>query len=263
MRGLLLSARGLVRTANEDGVCIIGTTPGDRLCQDTPATMAGSCMTPGITVHTIAGCEFESIILDLAPPLACLISDGMGGMGAGDRATAAALASFARDFPALVVAGGLPASDQIDALFYRAHDLILRDSDHPGMGAAIAGVCVDQGGRYLVFHAGDARIGRLRSGLLELLTRDHAGDALGSLSNCLGGGLPRELVFCETRTPGGNTLAAGQRLVAMTDGVYGPLDEDRLDQLAALPLEAIPEQARRLLEGEGAPDNYSLLILEG
>ncbi|HPN83005.1 MAG TPA: hypothetical protein PLM00_06405, partial [Spirochaetota bacterium] len=83
------------------------------------------------------------------------------------------------------------------------------------------------------------------------------------LSNCLGGGLPRELVFCETRTPGGNTLAAGQRLVAMTDGVYGPLDEDRLDQLAALPLEAIPEQARRLLEGEGAPDNYSLLILEG
>jgi len=95
------------------------------------------------------------------------------------------------------------------------------------------------------------------------LTRDHAGPVAGSLGNCLGGGLPPERAFLETRFPGANTLLPGQRLVALTDGLYGPLGQDELDRLTSLHLEEIPGQARSLVEANGAPDNYSLIIVEG
>ena len=111
-----------------------------------------------------------------------------------------------------------------------------------------------------VFHVGDSRVWRLRSGTLEPLTRDHATGtgARTLLTRALGMDHVVEIDFVVT------DARAGDRFLLTTDGVHGTLPAARLRQLLA---DAEPDPqacCERILEAAlaaGSDDNVSCQLL--
>jgi len=251
MRLLTLTDIGLVRKKNEDALIVLGKS------------IAG----PGTLSLVVTGSRFQAACGVIAPPLIAIAIDGMGGMGAGDVAARYAATMFARiigpryghDLGRLAV--------ELRAVFRVTHRHLLSTgrstAGQATMGAALAGFAIDVRGRYLVFHAGDARVYRIRRRYLEPLTVDHAAGPQGGLTNCLGGGLPPEAVRLEIGEPSGNFLEPGQALLAVSDGFYNNLDPglietalngDRADMGA---LDGFAAAIRQ----KGADDNFSAIIV--
>ena len=108
----------------------------------------------------------------LALPPLYAVADGMGGHGAGDRASALAveaLAARARVRP-LSVEAVLAALDE-------ANQAILRDGEADGMGTTITGLASLEtvgGSHLMVFNVGDSRVYRMVGGRLDQVTVDHS-----------------------------------------------------------------------------------------
>jgi protein phosphatase len=117
-----------------------------------------------------------------------ILSDGMGGLEAGEVASRLAVDTVlarcreAEKNPSLPLAGepieGVSgASNQLASAIRSANEAVYRTAQQSagerGMGATIVAVwCADE--RMSVAHVGDSRIYRLRGGELEQLTRDHS-----------------------------------------------------------------------------------------
>ncbi len=196
-----------------------------------------------------------------------IVSDGLGGAAAGDRAARIAtdLIAFAlaNDLdPAEAVDRMLPEShvraaikerlgEQIDGArpsdrlrfgFLMAHFGVLAEASTSGaVGMATATVVAwMQGGVLCIGHVGDCRAYAFSDGILTLLTRDH------SLSMALAGrkSLPRgaeSSAFLRSRLTqviGGEVTPTpdvcnwhpepGSRLLLCSDGVWGSLDEGEI-----------------------------------
>ncbi|MDW8426746.1 MAG: protein phosphatase 2C domain-containing protein [Meiothermus sp.] len=216
--------------------------------------------------------------------LRACVSDGMGGMAAGERASQAAVETF--------IAGDQPhplddpqaQSDWGVRLVWAANQAVLEALAGLDGGCTLSGVIL-WGARYTVAHVGDTRIYLWRSGQLQQLTRDHSlvaalvasqmitreeamhhpdrNQVLRSLGNLR---QPQE-GYVETleATTGqvSGTLEPGAALVLLSDGVWGEVTEAQMAEIlsqAASPQAAAEALVQRALEA-GAPDNAAALII--
>ncbi|GIW25141.1 protein phosphatase 2C domain-containing protein [Meiothermus sp.] len=216
--------------------------------------------------------------------LRACVSDGMGGMAAGERASQAAVETF--------IAGNLPhplddpqaQSDWGVRLVWAANQAVLEALAGLDGGCTLSGVIL-WGARYTVAHVGDTRIYLWRAGQLQQITRDHSlvaalvasqmitreeamhhpdrNQVLRSLGNLR---QPQE-GYVETleATTGqvAGTLEPGEALVLLSDGVWGEVGEAQMAEIlsrSASSQAAAEALVQRALEA-GAPDNATALII--
>lgn len=217
--------------------------------------------------------------------LRACVSDGMGGMAAGERASQAAVETF--------IGGDLPhpldhpqaQSDWGVRLVWAANQAVLEALAGQDGGCTLSGVIL-WGGRYTIAHVGDTRIYLWRQGQLNQLTRDHSlvaalvasqmitreeamhhpdrNQVLRSLGNLR---QPQEGYVETLETTTGQpsaTLEVGEALVLLSDGVWGEVTEAQMAQILsqADSCQAAAEAlVQRALEA-GAPDNAAALIVQ-
>ncbi|MEU6248299.1 protein phosphatase 2C domain-containing protein [Glycomyces sp. NPDC047010] len=203
------------------------------------------------------------------------VADGMGGMAAGDLASAIVINTVAR----LDVAP--PPDSVVDELADAVADAnrairrcVADDPQKEGMGTTLTALWFD-GEWFNLVHIGDSRAYRLREGAFEQVTVDDtyvqmlvdegritAEEAERHPQRSL---LLRALGASEVE-PAFQTIkgVVGDRLLLCSDGLSGPVsdaDIARTLQTAASPQEAAETLVQQALDA-GAPDNVTVLIAD-
>ncbi|MDJ0347739.1 protein phosphatase 2C domain-containing protein [Cryobacterium sp. PH29-G1] len=217
--------------------------------------------------------ENEDSLLAEAPVF--IVADGMGGLEAGHRASAAVIA----EFQSCVARSGVPAGDVVAAV-ERAHTGVgaVSDSTVRGAGSTLTGVVLidhEDSPQWLIMNVGDSRVYRLHGGEFHQLTVDHSLaqeliDA-GSLLKADIATFARKNVI--TRAMGAQNSTAdywlrpvitGERLLVCSDGLSGELSDEAIK--AGLTLGGTTQQtADLLLAGaleHGGRDNISLIVID-
>ncbi len=234
--------------------------------------------------------EFSQTLL-----LRACVSDGMGGMAAGERASQAAVETF--------ISGSLPhplddpqsQSDWGVRLVWEANRAVLEALAGQDGGCTLSGIIL-WGTRYTLAHVGDTRLyswrpstgqeeAGERSGQLRQLTRDHSLVAalvasqmitpeeardhpdrnqvlrsLGSLRQ------PQEGYVETLEVTGGAvaaTLEVGETLLLLSDGVWAEVSEAQMAEIllrSQSPQAAAEALVQAALEA-GAPDNATALLV--
>jgi serine/threonine protein phosphatase PrpC len=204
------------------------------------------------------------------------VADGMGGHPHGDRAAETALQTLSELFlrqanPELPLPGGF-----LDRAFREAHRRLHEEAaewqlEENHRTTLVA--CLVQKGLLWWAHSGDSRLYLARGAELVLRTRDHS---FAELNEALQHGdtseedVPANILFSclgSTSRPlidrgGPWSLAAGDRVLLCSDGLWGPLsDLSVLQGMAQGPLaQAVPALVQRALAAGGAHgDNVTAL----
>ncbi|MEU6858074.1 protein phosphatase 2C domain-containing protein [Glycomyces sp. NPDC046736] len=210
-----------------------------------------------------------------AGPHFIAVADGMGGMAAGDLASAIVVNTIARlDVPP-------PADSVVDELADAVADAnrairrcVAEDPQKEGMGTTLTALWFD-GEWFNLVHIGDSRAYRMREGGFEQITVDDtyvqmlvdegritAEEAERHPQRSL---LLRALGASEVE-PAFQTIKGvpGDRVLLCSDGLSGPVsdaDIARTLQSAATPQEAAETLVQQALDA-GAPDNVTVLIAD-
>lgn len=220
--------------------------------------------------------RFEPADPALRAERGCLyvVADGMGGHAAGEVASNYAVASILRDYFMQPWEGAEPA---LRAAIAAANAAIHEEGTAPGgrqgMGCTVVAAAL-LGERAVIINVGDSRAYLLREGQLRQVSLDHSWVAervaIGLLTPeeaaaHLGKNvLTRNLGFSPETEPSVADLALqdGDRLLLCSDGLSGPLTEDRI---AALLGEGSAEQAVTALiaaaNEAGGPDNIGVAVI--
>jgi serine/threonine protein phosphatase PrpC len=193
-------------------------------------------------------------------PMLCAIADGMGGAAGGAEASRLALRALA-----VTVLDGA-SEEAVEGRFRRGFEaasarVFEEASNVPAlrdMGTTLTALCL-RDGSVRIGHVGDTRAYRVRGGVCEQLTRDHAVREPGNLLlRCIGGG--QQTVEVDIRE---EPVRAGDRFVLVTDGVWSPLSSDRLGQIAARgePQATAEALVAAALEA-GGPDNATAVVVD-
>ena len=262
MMQLVLHGRtetGPVRETNED-VILIG-----RVLQNTGET--------GLRV----GEEDAGLLRD---GLLAVIADGMGGHAAGETAARLALETLDAVFHESEKNGDLRLlANALYSAAKRANEAVsetgARRYECMGMGCTLAGVAL-MGREYVVFHAGDSRVYRLRHGALRPLTED---DTLVALAVRHGRMTPEEAEASPVRNYVTNatgtqsfelhmtapqSMRPGDTLMLCSDGLHGMMNFETLESLLAgggtveERCAALAEEAVR----RGGLDNISVILID-
>jgi serine/threonine protein phosphatase PrpC len=209
----------------------------------------------------------------LALPPLYAVADGMGGHGAGDRASALAveaLAVRARVRP-LSVEAVLAALDE-------ANRVIRRDGQAEGMGTTITGLASLEtagGSHLMVFNVGDSRVYRMAGGRLDQVTVDHSEVQelvlAGALTRDQARTHPRRNIV--TRALGSAAVLrpdhwllpaiAGDRYLLCSDGLFNELPDE---QMLALLAAGDPQRAAAALvaaaDQAGGRDNITAVVID-
>ncbi|MEO7032432.1 MAG: protein phosphatase 2C domain-containing protein [Polyangiaceae bacterium] len=219
-----------------------------------------------------------------------LVADGAGGHNAGEVASALCARSMANYFGATIRSThdspefnrfGIPnGARRLSAAVLKANRDIVEISHtsqaHRGMGTTVVALCFSpRSGLMHVAHVGDSRCYRLRSGHLELLTKDHSllTDVIEQrpeLDDEVLARLPKNVV---TRALGMDNqlrvsmrsyaVVQGDRYLLCSDGLSGPVPAPEI--ATALGADSSPTAiAERLVElanAAGGPDNIAALIV--
>lgn len=203
------------------------------------------------------------------------VADGMGGMAAGDLASAIVINTVARlDVPP-------PADSVVDELADAVADAnrairraVADDPQKEGMGTTLTALWFD-GEWFNLVHIGDSRAYRMREGGFEQITVDDtyvqmlvdegritAEEAEVHPQRSL---LLRALGASEVE-PAFQTIKGipGDRLLLCSDGLSGPVSDSdiaRTLQTAASPQEAAESLVQQALDA-GAPDNVTVLVAD-
>jgi serine/threonine protein phosphatase PrpC len=204
------------------------------------------------------------------------VADGMGGHPHGDRAAETALQTLSELFlrqanPELPLPGGF-----LDRAFREAHRRLHEEAaewqlEENHRTTLVA--CLVQKGLLWWAHSGDSRLYLARGAELVLRTRDHS---FAELNEALQHGdtsdedVPANILFSclgSTSRPlidrgGPWSLAAGDRVLLCSDGLWGPLsDLSVLQGMVQGPMEqAVPGLVQRALAAGGAHgDNVTAL----
>ena len=203
------------------------------------------------------------------------VSDGMGGLRAGDVASQIIVSSL-RDLKPPAKNGSVEI-DVRNALTRANKDLYARGSTLPDdslMGATVAAFIAD-GQIFTCLWAGDSRLYRMRDGKMAQLTRDHryVQELLdsGVLNEVEARQHPRRNVI--TRAVGvekevelastEGTIAPGDLFMLSSDGVTAVCSDQELTEIFASETNidaAADTIVARCLEG-GAPDNLTLILI--
>ena len=204
-----------------------------------------------------------------------LVADGMGGHDAGDRASAAVVAEFAR----LVGAQSL-GIDEMRAALRRARARVEAiASDGRAAGTTLTGVVVAEVGGvgyWLTVNVGDSRTYRFANGLLEQISVDHSVvqeliDA-GVLTGADAGTDSRRNEITRAIGAGSDGQAdywmvpaePGDRILVCSDGLSGEVGAARLAELlagVADPGEAASRLVEEALE-HGGRDNITAVVVD-
>ncbi|HWT33510.1 MAG TPA: protein phosphatase 2C domain-containing protein [Microbacterium sp.] len=205
-----------------------------------------------------------------------LVADGMGGHDAGDLASAAVIAEFARH-----VGRSALESDEVRDTLEHAQARVTEIAGGGNAGTTLTGaVMATVGGDpyWLVVNIGDSRTYRFAGGALEQISVDHSVvqelvDA-GALDADAAARDSRRNVI--TRAIGGGDggdaradywllpVEQGDRLLACSDGLTGELDDDEIAAVltaVADPAEAAAELVRRAVEHAGR-DNVTAIVVD-
>ncbi|MCF7935999.1 MAG: serine/threonine-protein phosphatase [Synergistales bacterium] len=213
-------------------------------------------------------------------PSGCLavVADGLGGQEGGEVASAIATDVMRRSLESSLESDGQVLASAVG----EAHGSIRTEQtrrDLPEMMTTVVALLV-QGDQAWWAHVGDSRCYLLREGALRLLTEDHTplgemvrtgrlqpGDLRhhpmrNMLSRCLGH--PDEANL--SVPTGTDTVQPGDRFLLCSDGLWEPVDEERMEATARDA--ATPEEWTGLLEEEvlrlGTPrqDNYTAVVVQ-
>lgn len=214
------------------------------------------------------------------------VSDGMGGLDAGEVASGLAVSSVKEAAPKLAWRAAsmavnsspsekLALADQLEALAQRANDAILEEASARSgrMGATLTSLVV-AGQTAFISHIGDTRAYRIRGGEVEQLTED---TSVAAIRLRLGRMTPEEyetsplrsvlhealglvtIVEPEFVTP---TLVPGDVVLLCTDGVWGHLDDATLARLASGPDPAAAASALvSSAYDAGSDDNLTAVVV--
>lgn len=225
-----------------------------------PNVRAGACSHTGL----VRAANEDDYLLGSAAadgPFLAAIADGMGGLAGGAEASRTAVRAAA----ACVLDGegaDLPLSQRVRDGFAAAGRRVfeasvavpaLRD-----MGTTLTVLCL-RGEEAVVGHVGDTRLYRVRGGRCTRLTTDHAvREPDNLLTRCIGAG--QATVEADHAR---HAVAAGDRFVLVSDGVWSVLAPGALARLAAA---GAPQQAAEALVAEalalGGPDNATAVVVD-
>ncbi|MFT3798009.1 PP2C family protein-serine/threonine phosphatase [Microbacterium sp.] len=204
-----------------------------------------------------------------------LVADGMGGHDAGDRASAAVVAEFAR----LCGADSLGIDDMRVALRRARARVDAIASDGRAAGTTLSGVVIaDVGGAgyWLTVNVGDSRTYRFAHGALEQISVDHSvvqelidageltGDAAASdrrrneITRAIGAGSDGQADYWMV------PAEVGDRILVCSDGLSGELTAQQLREILAD--EPDPQEAaERLIRAallRGGRDNITAVVVD-
>ncbi|HLU30096.1 MAG TPA: protein phosphatase 2C domain-containing protein [Glycomyces sp.] len=203
------------------------------------------------------------------------VADGMGGMAAGDLASAIVINTVARlDEPPPEESVADELADTVAEANRAIRRMVADDPNKEGMGTTLTALWFD-GEWFNMVHIGDSRAYRMRDGGFEQITVDDtyvqmlvdegritAEEAERHPQRSL---LLRALGASEVE-PAFQTLkgVAGDRVLLCSDGLTGPVSDADIAltlQSAATPGEAVESLVSQALEA-GAPDNVTVLIAD-
>jgi serine/threonine protein phosphatase PrpC len=210
----------------------------------------------------------------------CAVADGVGGEAGGATASWVALNQFDAQFYSLEKRDD-PArlcEEAVRAAAERANRTVLAMATNKpelrGMGCTLAGICMFSGG-HLIFHAGDSRVYRFRSGGLKQLTADDsvlgAAQQLGlaealaednqyrhTITNCVGDQDFR--LHVQT----GKEMRDGDVYVICSDGLHDLVDLETCEAILGHG-PTVEASACALLEEalkNGGRDNISIICIQ-
>ncbi|WP_104083809.1 PP2C family serine/threonine-protein phosphatase [Cryobacterium sp. Y11] len=212
-----------------------------------------------------------------------IVADGMGGLEAGQRASAAVVAEFqggvAGSGTGTSTGAGIGADDVVAAV-ERAHAAAraVSESTARGAGSTLTGVVLidhDDAPHWLIINVGDSRVYRLHRGELTQLTVDHslAQELIdeGTLLKADVATFSRKNVI--TRAMGSDQsppdywlrpVVTGERLLVCSDGLSGELSDESIK--AGLTLGGTTQQTADLLVARalehGGRDNISVIVID-
>ncbi len=254
-------------------------------------TEKGSCAVRIGNAHHIGARESQQdafIISDIGNQALCrkkgvfaVVADGMGGLSNGALVSTTATKSLLGSFNNSNLHGD-PATELLSMLG-RANDDVNAVLGHagPGKSGSTAVAALIQDGRLYWFSVGDSRIALVRGGAIFQLNREHTYGseldekaAMGELSfeaaksdpqrsavtSYLGMGRLEKI----DRNVRPLQLLKGDRVLLMTDGVFGTLtDEEILSTMAFAPFESAERLGQRILmKNKPRQDNFTAIVLE-
>ncbi|HEX6813911.1 MAG TPA: PP2C family serine/threonine-protein phosphatase [Planctomycetota bacterium] len=218
----------------------------------------------GVCSHTgsVRGNNEDDYFVGTAPDgvFLCAIADGMGGVAGGAEASRTAL--WALGMAVLDGSTKLPHEERVREGFAAASVRLfdaanavpaLRD-----MGTTLTALCFGDGMARLG-HVGDTRAYRLRGGVCEQLTTDHAvREPSNMLLRCIGGGHATcDVDQAEWRTE------PGDRFLLVTDGVWSVVPGPLLQRLAERSKpQAVAEALVAQALAAGGPDNATAVVVD-
>ena len=209
-----------------------------------------------------------------------IVADGMGGLSDGDKVSSMVTLSFFRHFHERPVYG--TAGDNLLQMLKEANEEVNRflgEKQGKCGSTLVAGIVKDR--KCYWISVGDSHIYLYRGGSLMQLNREHVYGAdldakaangeigreeamrdpqRGALTSYIGMGRLEKVD--RNLTP--LTLQMGDRLLFMTDGVFGTLSESQIAEAMHYPVEEsvrLMDEAIRAV-GKSNQDNYTAVILE-
>ena len=204
------------------------------------------------------------------------VADGIGGLERGDIASTTAMKTMRSRFASNLPFGEL--SDRLLDLAAAAHNevLALNQKSTSRCGTTLVSLLISDW-KMVFLSVGDSRIYLYRSGAFLQLNREHtnglthqeqrafnpaAENALGNpaaLTSCLG----KENLKLIDRSVRPITLLPGDRLVLMSDGVFGTLADEELLGFMQLPSQTAAESIIQAVENKKKKhqDNASVMIV--
>jgi len=190
-----------------------------------------------------------------------VVADGVSGCHHGREAAETSVRTLLADFYATPETWEIPhAFATVLAAINRWLTGQTASRHQPGGMATTLTALVLRGHRFHYAHVGDSRLYRLRGEALTQLTTDHVWETPG-MSHVLKRALGLDIHVMPDFGEG--DLAAGDRFLLVSDGVWEPLGQVELHRL--LQLHDVPEfAARHLVEAahnKGGQDNASALVV--
>ncbi|MER7420068.1 PP2C family serine/threonine-protein phosphatase [Micromonospora peucetia] len=205
------------------------------------------------------------------------VADGMGGMAAGDLASAIAIDAVAPldvETPEHALVAALQNGIQLAT--ERIHQAVAEDPERQGMGTTLTALLFARTGSCLALaHVGDSRAYLFREGVLKQITRDDTFVQMlvdqGVITPDQASSHPRRAVVTqalqgEEVSPAYSTMVpwAGDRWLLCSDGLSNVVRPDTLAEvLAEQPDRA--DCARRLIDlalRAGGPDNITVVVAD-
>jgi serine/threonine protein phosphatase PrpC len=206
------------------------------------------------------------------------VADGMGGMAAGDRASAIVIAELTMLGRAAVADGGIVGRtalvDAIAQANRRLWDEVEADATLAGMGTTLTAIAVADG-QLTLAHIGDSRAYLLREGVLSQVTRDDTYVQMlvdeGRIGADEASDHPHRSVI--TRALQGkpidpvyeqHDLVLGDRYLLCSDGLSGVVTADTMQSVLQdeVDLNRCVDRLVDLALRAGAPDNVTVIVAD-